>query len=274
MLYKIKELATSLLLRRNKKIVFAHYYTKKKNVGDLLHLTILREYKNLGVRKPPLLRYFKHYLIVGSILEHMNENSIVLGSGVNDINKIDNIKKLGDIRALRGHKTKSLIEDKFSIELDIPLGDFGLLLPRVYQPKEPIKKKYKFGLVLHYVDVNHKIKSNVEKMGGRIISVENDPEKFVDQILSCENILSSSMHGVILSDAYSIPNKRIILSGNIVGADFKFEDYYSTTVNSNQSGIDLSDHYSIGDINSAIGKCVVNSYRYDLDLLEKEIMKI
>ena len=40
-------------------------------------------------------------------------------------------------------------------------------------------------------------------------------------------ILSSSLHGLILSDAYGIPNLWISVSNNIIGGDFKFLDYFS-----------------------------------------------
>ena len=44
-------------------------------------------------------------------------------------------------------------------------------------------------------------------------------------MLSCENIASSSLHGLIVSDAYGIPSIWIKLSNNIIGNDFKFYDY-------------------------------------------------
>jgi pyruvyltransferase len=45
--------------------------------------------------------------------------------------------------------------------------------------------------------------------------------------LECKIVLSSSLHGLVLADSFQIPNKRIVLSNNIIGGDFKFKDYYS-----------------------------------------------
>lgn len=46
-------------------------------------------------------------------------------------------------------------------------------------------------------------------------------------MLSCKCILSSSLHGLIFADALGIPNRRIVLSDEIIGGDLKFDDYYS-----------------------------------------------
>ena len=50
----------------------------------------------------------------------------------------------------------------------------------------------------------------------------------IDQICSCECILSSSLHGLIASDAYQVPNCWIELSGKISGGYFKYLDYASS----------------------------------------------
>ena len=47
-------------------------------------------------------------------------------------------------------------------------------------------------------------------------------------ICSCEKILSSSLHGLIVSDAYQIPNCWIELTGKISGGHFKYYDYASS----------------------------------------------
>lgn len=48
----------------------------------------------------------------------------------------------------------------------------------------------------------------------------------LDQICSCEYIASSSLHGLIMSEAYDIPNLWIELSGKLMGGHFKFHDFF------------------------------------------------
>ena len=47
------------------------------------------------------------------------------------------------------------------------------------------------------------------------------------QNLSCEAIISSALHGLIAADSFFFPNRWIKLSDNLMGGDFKFNDYYS-----------------------------------------------
>ena len=49
---------------------------------------------------------------------------------------------------------------------------------------------------------------------------------FIDDICSCEAIVSSSLHGIIIADAYEIPNVWISLDENHPDDNFKFKDYY------------------------------------------------
>ena len=51
-------------------------------------------------------------------------------------------------------------------------------------------------------------------------------KQFIDKILSCELILSSSLHGLIVSDAYGIPNHWCQIHFKMDDDGFKFRDYF------------------------------------------------
>jgi pyruvyltransferase len=102
-------------------------------------------------------------------------------------------------------------------------------MPRYYKAK-PNNMRYRIGIVPHFVDQDSEIvKSLSEGPDVKVIYVQNNYDIFINEIASCDFILSSSLHGLILSDAYGIPNKWISLSDKVIGGEFKFKDYYSTT---------------------------------------------
>ncbi|MBQ3348010.1 polysaccharide pyruvyl transferase family protein [Candidatus Saccharibacteria bacterium] len=109
---------------------------------------------------------------------------------------------------------------------DLPLGDPGLLASIIY-PKSA-KKNHKIGLVHHYIDADNAIVSNLRKNDNFLIINPLDPPKEVaTQISSCDFILSSSLHGLIVADSYNIPNAHIKLSDKVYGGEYKFNDYDS-----------------------------------------------
>lgn len=271
-LQKIIKLLVALNLYFRGKSLFVSYFSEIKNVGDILNVDLIEHYSGKTVVNPPGSSRFKHYLVVGSVAHNMNKKTITIGSGLIHDSMIKHIKEVGDIRALRGHLTKACLEKKFKMKFNVPLGDPALLFPKIYDPM--IETEYEFALVLHYVDEQHDIKNVIESMGGKVVSVRQEPRKFIDEIKSCKKVLSSSMHGLILADAYEIPNKRLILSDKITGGNFKFKDYYSTTDKPDEEGCVLGDSVSNFEIEHLISKCSVKKYTGDLDELERKFMEL
>ncbi len=52
-------------------------------------------------------------------------------------------------------------------------------------------------------------------------------EDFIDQVNACDKIFSSSLHGLITADAYSVPSQWVEFSRDRIGGDrTKYLDYY------------------------------------------------
>ena len=90
--------------------------------------------------------------------------------------------------------------------------------------------KYALGIIPHVVDLHHPVIEEIrEKHADEILIIDLAHYKkwtdVIDQICSCERILSSSLHGLIVSDAYQVPSCWIELTGKIAGGYFKYLDY-------------------------------------------------
>jgi len=185
-----------------------------KNVGDTLTKPLVENILNTKTQNVSANSSSK-LLGVGSIISWaLHENDIIWGSGLiqNDKYKIPQCR----ILALRGKLTAKNID----IDCEI-FSDPAILLPIIYNPQ--IEKQHKLGIIEHYID------QGLYNGSGFKINVIQNWKTFVDQIKSCDSILSSSLHGLIISEAYGIPCQRMILSDNITGGDFKFLDYLSAS---------------------------------------------
>ncbi len=85
------------------------------------------------------------------------------------------------------------------------------------------------GIIPHYVDKNNPLLDRFRDTEDIIVLDVQDYgsfNSFINKICSCQFIASSSLHGLIISDAYGIPNVWVQFSKNIIGGRFKFEDYF------------------------------------------------
>ena len=132
-----------------------------------------------------------------------------------------------DVRAVRGEKTREIIERLSGKPCSAATGDGGMLYPLLLDTMP--EKKYTLGVIPHYRDQSQSaVKELVSQYDNAvIIDVLDEPLEVLKQIARCNFILSSSLHGLIVADALDIPNRHVRFSGNVTGDDFKFCDYYS-----------------------------------------------
>ncbi len=204
-----------------KKINF-WYWAKGNNFGDMLNIPILKHMSKGKIQFNYVSKYSHGKLLaVGSILRKLNINDIVWGAGAIKKEYI-NIPFGVKILAIRGPLTKKMLR----LQCKIPYGDPGLLMPEIYIPVE-LNKKYDIGIIPHYIDDNlMQVKDNNILM----INVKANYKEIINKINSCNLIISSSLHGILISEAY---NKPVIWvkspSGKIIGHSFKFNDYFLST---------------------------------------------
>lgn len=79
----------------------------------------------------------------------------------------------------------------------------------------------------------------------KIIDVRQAPLDTLQQIASCDFIVSTAMHGLIAADSLGIPNKWIEVSDKVEGNGYKFKDYYSVFKEYSQTSYRLNENETI-----------------------------
>jgi hypothetical protein len=211
------------------------YYKEgtKNNFGDFLGDYIPKKLSNKNIVYTDIKSNTKKYVTVGSVLNQMvgiNKSCIVWGSGI--MTKNDTIPKDVKLLAVRGPYTQQRLRD-IGIEPPKVVGDPALLLKKIYNPK--IEKKYKLGIIPHYVDYSYVKNLVKDNPNIKVIDlITNDIEGTIDEILSCERTISSSLHGVIVSHTYDIPSVWVKFSNKLfgnsptMGNNIKFRDYFTS----------------------------------------------
>lgn len=254
-----------------KNYVPAFWYSSN-NFGDALNHYII---KKISGKTPVLVEandLCEKVMCIGSILNNNVENCIVWGAGL--AFSTDKVTQKKEILAVRGKLTGELLKGQ-GIKFNEVYGDPCLLLPRLYNIDVPEKYKYKLGLIPHYVDtkiVYDKLGMNdseLEKYGIKILDIQSDIENFVHQVKSCEKVVSSTLHGLIVSDAYGVPSEWVKFSNNIGGDDFKYADYYSSINSSKRNFVDFrGDNLNLNAlINNYSSNHTPNNLDIDLDKL-------
>ncbi|HEX7352921.1 polysaccharide pyruvyl transferase family protein [Brachybacterium sp.] len=130
-----------------------------------------------------------------------------------------------DLLAVRGRSTLGRVENLG--EREIALGDPGILAPLLVDGT--VKKRYSLGVIPHYHDVASPVVQRMRALGAgvRIIDVAWTPQEVAREIAACDAVISSSLHGLIFSDALGVPNAHIRLGDRLQGGLYKFHDYYS-----------------------------------------------
>jgi len=250
-----------LKLFNSDKLLFLYWYNKTQNFGDTINplfISIISQKKIVWMN--PVLGSVPYIHAIGSIIEFNAPNSIIWGSGF--ISEDSDLRATPlAIKAVRGPKSRQRFLD-YGLECPEVYGDPALLFPRVYFPK--IEKKYRLGIMPHYVEKQSLWLQNIIKSHKdiKIIDVqEEDVWKVIDDMLSCDKIASSSLHGLIVADAYGIPSSWISFSDKLHGGTFKFFDYFLSVGRTDTEALKINESTTIKEIESSF-----YDYKIDIDL--------
>lgn len=218
-------------------LVKVFYVKWSNNFGDLLTPLILNHYGLTTVFAYPKKA---GATCVGTILSIVKGDFTghILGSGWSHFGYQQ--FPHATIWGVRGKLSKQYLR----ISNNVTIGDPGLLCSHLF-PIDTKNKKFRLGLIPHESEINDiriaRIREKYPDHIQIITPTSPNPIKVIEQICSCENIISSSLHGLIIADSYGIPSFRMKLNELDDSGDFKFHDYYSSL------GEELSTHQMTGD---------------------------
>lgn len=192
------------------------------NFGDLLGPLIVRgavEHHGLNLESP---RHQGRLLSVGSVMHFAQPGDVIWGTGVNG--KISANYRLGapiSIRAVRGPLTRKIL---LKAGHDVPevYGDPGLLISQYYATR--VKAVPAARRAVSIVPNLNDLASFRHEEG--VVPPTWNLWKVMAAIYRSDFVVASSLHAVIVADAFGIPN-RLVSSRN--EPRFKYEDYYQGT---------------------------------------------
>jgi len=193
------------------------FWVRSDNVGDTLTPIIVEHFTDCELIHVPAEDQGK-LIGIGSIMTAMIPGDTIWGTGImRDTDMFPHVANCKFL-AVRGKLTEKILGVSVGV-----YGDPALLLPLMYQPY--MTKRYKVGTIPHYAEKEEKIFKEAEK----IIDVQQNWKTFINEIVSCKEIVSSSLHGIIIAEAYGIPAIWVKPTDKVAGDGFKFRDYLTGT---------------------------------------------
>jgi pyruvyltransferase len=197
------------------------WWVRADNFGDLLSPWLIsrmtgREVVFADPEKP-------HYVAIGSILNRATAQSHVWGTGSFGVEDVALFATEATYAAVRGPLSRARLR---ALKVPVPevYGDPALLAPAYFAPK--VEKTHKYGIVARWSERrwrNAEIGPNV-----KVIDLgTTDIEGTIRAMLSCRFIVTGSLHGLVIADAYGIPSAWV-RSPTAWGGSYKFFDYFST----------------------------------------------
>jgi hypothetical protein len=157
----------------------------------------------------------KHLLALGSVIDRVNEHSVVISAGVSDIDAKIDLK--ATFLSVRGPYTQKVIQG-LGGKCPNSYGDIGFLLSRIYTSSvSKIKSRYLLVRHTRQVDIPLSLTSDFREVS-IFCAKSTDIERFIDDLHSAEIVVTSAMHCFITCISYGIPAILITLGNDTYAA--------------------------------------------------------
>lgn len=219
---------------RPQNAIDSYWWDQRNNFGDLIGPWLIEmiagrpAYNTIGeqARSDALVT-------VGSLINQLQRPGMTIwGSGLIAPLHAESITRLktrqpAAILAVRGWKTYTELTTKLGWSVPKVFGDPALLLPYFFQPPPGLASAGKVVLCAHYQ--HKKLFAQLRPGAAHIIDVERDAPTVVAELATASCVISTSLHGVIVAQAYGVPWLWLRVEDvRLAGDQFKFEDFFST----------------------------------------------
>lgn len=204
------------------------------NIGDLLGPALLERMIGPGTTTLVAAETPKLISVGSSLTVSYRPGDTVWGAGIVSDGGRVTVTEPDKILAVRGPMTHARLAGM--PQRHVTYGDPALLCPLYWQA--PTKPRKYLGILPHWIDVDHNPFPG--DAGSTIqLSITDPIEELVERLAECHMVITTSLHGLILADAYRVPT--IVWddswSGQLVGGRFKFYDYLAATGRSSEPGL-------------------------------------
>jgi pyruvyltransferase len=189
-----------------------------ENFGDYLSTVVVSRVLSLfnhvldeEVERPARL------LAVGSILHFAHDGDTVWGSGVNGkVPESAHRYRTLDVRAVRGPLTRDFLRRR-GVDAPEVYGDPVLLLPRLFAGRFRASAQRPYVVVPNLHDLK------AMSAESNLVSPFQPWNTCIERILEASFVISSSLHGLVVAEAFGIPARYLRISET--EHPLKYEDY-------------------------------------------------
>lgn len=198
------------------------------NFGDYLSQVVVERIIGCPTRfyKKRILTPERKLLAIGSILYFAGNNDVIWGSGYSgkQSHKKDFSFSNLDVRAVRGPITRDFLQTLFGISCPEIYGDPALLFPYLFPEfTKQENPKYDYIVIPHFTEE----KLFPKELIPNVVYPTEPWNEVIEKILDSKFVIASSLHGIIIAEAYGIPARMLRVTET--EPLLKYQDYYLGT---------------------------------------------
>ena len=195
------------------------------NFGDHLARVVVERVLHLGFSTSSLLTSLPcRVFSIGSVLHFASTGDTIWGTGRNGkiADAAHNFTSL-DVRALRGPLTHQWLSRRFTLPDVLPYGDPALLIPHIFERGAlPFNQTDQSPMPEVLIPNLNELGSVPQRLRHLVVDPTLPWYVVLQRIMNASVVYTSSLHGLILADAFSKPVALLPAKNEPL---FKYEDY-------------------------------------------------